>query len=109
MKVTLELDISDKYIDRNFYVFAGIDLVAYKFRGGVWYKKISDCSMCGKCCRSLPNSFPFKLVDDSCKYLVKEPGDNDMWLCGLGIQRPHGCSVGESKIPECTAKYEKVE
>jgi len=56
MKITLKIpdDIVEDFAERNLYVFAGIDLVAHKYRGEKnWTVKIQRCSQCGTCCQNL--------------------------------------------------------
>lgn len=102
----IELDLPDWVDERNIHIFAGIEEVARKHKDAPWEIKISRCSMCGRCCRKLPRSFPFRLENGSCKYLIKEVGNNDRWLCGLKTQRPHGCGAAQpSSISECTVEY----
>lgn len=113
----IELDLPDWVDERNIHIFAGIEEVARKHKDAPWEIKISRCSMCGRCCRKLPRSFPFRKRSilfwrktRICKYLVKEVGRNKRWLCGLRGQRPLGCGVGQPfTIPECTLKYEECE
>lgn len=93
---------------RSIYVLAGIELVAYRVPGESWKIKIGRCNMCGKCCMNLKKHV-FPLIDGKCVYLQKEPGNNPMWRCGLGIRRPFGCCVGvPQKVPECTEKYKEA-
>ena len=92
---------------KNLYIFAGIEVVAYRIKGEKWMVKTSRCSQCGNCCKNLDSRFPFG-VNGVCKYLQKEVGDNDRWLCGLAGLRPHGCSVSSSSYEKCTVKYEEV-
>lgn len=94
----LELELPDWIDRRAIRVFAGIELIAYKFPWTPLMVKTSRCSMCGKCCMTV-----------NCDHLEKEPGDNDRWRCGLGIERPFVCCTAEPRnIPECTSKYKEV-
>jgi len=89
MKITLE--IPDWTSERDIYIFAGIESVAYKkFDGDKFNVKTSRCDMCGKCCADPP--LKFKKVDGMCEYYNKYTG------CSLGILRPFGCSVGDPYI-----------
>lgn len=93
------------------HIFSGVELVAYKNKDGNWFVKTGRCNWCGKCCQNLNDNFVFPVVNGQCIHLKKEPGNNDQWLCGLGINRPFGCSIGiPSKIkhPYCTEEYEEV-
>ena len=98
----IEIEINDKYIKRNLYVFAGLEPVARKRKDG-WEIKVSDCSRCGKCCEAIRENHPLG-TPTGCMHLVKSPGEQ---LCGLGIFRPYGCAIAEMDcIEECTVRWE---
>lgn len=104
----IEIEIPGWAEERAIYVFAGVELAATKVPGGKWQVKTGRCNMCGKCCTNLKKHV-FPLIDGQCIYLQKEPGQNDEWLCGLGILRPFGCCIGSpSKVPECTEEFEVI-
>jgi len=110
MKITLEVPnkIVSDLKDRNIRVFAGIDLIAEKLRGDKWKIKTQKCSMCGKCCMNLKKDHIFPVVDGQCVYLVNPPGYGDKWICGLRVNRPHGCAISTPTADYCTVKFEYV-
>ena len=111
MKIILDIpdDIVEDQKERNLRLFAGIDLIAYKNRGGEWMVKTRGCSMCGECCRNLPKEHPFPTIDGKCIYLINPPGYGDKWICALGINRPFGCGMEDTSfIKGCTVKYKKM-
>lgn len=105
----IEVEIPEWAKDCNIYVMAGMNLLAYRYRGGPLMVKTGLCSMCGRCCKNIDSKHPFVTEDGSCRYLVKEVGDNDRWLCGLGVFRPHGCAVSHRDTEYCTVKFEVVD
>ena len=112
----IELDLPDWTEERAIYIMAGIELVAYKIPGQKWKIKTGRCNQCGKCCMNLRKTHPFPVINGRCVYLVREPGKEERYRCGLGIQRPFGCCVGVltgsdafQKIPECTETFEEIE
>ena len=88
----IEIEIPDKYAERHIFIFAGMEPVAKKPFGESWYLKISNCSMCGKCCSNLREGHPFKVVNGVCEHLRESGGEIG---CALGSARPFSCSVGE--------------
>ncbi|MBA7657492.1 hypothetical protein ES703_65430 [subsurface metagenome] len=109
MKITLKIpdDIVEDFAERNLYVFAGIDLVAHKYRGEKnWTVKIQRCSQCGTCCQNLKEEHPFPLVDGRCIYLTQPEGYGGLWFCSLGINRPFGCAIANNNATYCSVKYE---
>lgn len=96
----IEIVIPEWAKDNNIYIMAGIELLAFRQRGGPLMVKTSRCNMCGKCCTGF-NKWIYPLVgeDRACVHLKKEVGDNDRWICDLSTQRPHGCNT--------TAPWEK--
>jgi len=108
MKIALEIpdNIVEDFAERNLYVFAGIDLIAEKLRGDKWKIKTRKCSMCGKCCMNLKEDHPFPVIDGQCVYLVNPPGYGDKWICGLRINRPHGCAISTPTADYCNVKFE---
>ena len=104
------LDIPDNVVEdqkeRNLRLFAGIDLIAYKNRGGEWMVKTHRCSMCGECCKHLPKEHPFPTINGQCIYLINPPGYGNKWICSLGVNRPFGCGMEDTSfIKGCTVKY----
>ena len=104
------LDIPDNLIDsqneRNLYLFAGMEMIAFKTRGDKWKIKTKGCLMCGECCKHLTKRHPFPVIDDKCIHLINPPGYGDKWICGLGIYRPFACAISNSKEKYCKVKYE---
>ena len=107
----IEIEIDDKYSERNLYVFAGIDPVIRKRRDkDYWEVKVAECSRCGKCCKLIGEDHPLGGVN-GCKYLVDR---GSVFMCGLGfpsigLWRPHGCSIADPTwVDSCTVKWEKV-
>ena len=111
MKIILEIpdDIVEDLKERNIRVFAGMDLIAEKTRGDKWKIKTRGCSMCGECCKHLPKEHPFPVIDGQCIYLINPPGYGNKWICGLGINRPFGCAVTNSRAEYCKVKYKYLE
>jgi len=95
----IEIEIPDWADERHIYVFAGIELLAFKHVDEAWKIKTSRCTMCGNCCRN------FKGVD--CEHLKQ---DGTRWVCGLGLARPISCSfsAGSSRYEGCSEKFEVV-
>jgi hypothetical protein len=92
------LDIPDWVEGKHLYVFAGIELVAYKYNSGGWMVKTGRCSMCGSCC---------VLRDGPCEHLVE---DGKRRLCGLGSGRPFSCCLAAQPKNRvgCTEDYDPV-
>jgi hypothetical protein len=100
----IEIEIPDEYEERDIFIFAGIDIVARRFkRIEKWEIKTIQCSRCGKCCKTMTGrSFPFS-TPDGCKYLIKSGNE---FLCGLSYYRPNGCAVAELEtIKDCTVEW----
>lgn len=111
MKITLEIpdDVVEDFVERNLYVFAGIDLVAHKYRGKKnWTVKIQRCSQCGTCCKNLKKEHPFPVVDGKCIYLTQPGGYGGLWFCSLGINRPFGCAIADTDATYCSVKYKSI-
>jgi len=102
----IHIDIPDRYIKRNIYIFAGLEPVA-RLRKGKWEVKVSDCSRCGKCCEMIDAENHVFGTENGCKYLVRTPGQQ---MCGLHIFRPYGCAIADGNlnmgIKECTLKWQ---
>jgi len=111
MKIQLEIpdNIVEDFAERTLYVFAGIDLIARKYRGEKnWTVKIQRCSQCGDCCWNLKKEFPLPVVDGRCVYLTQPEGYGGKWFCSLGISRPFGCAIADTNATYCNVKYEYV-
>lgn len=90
----LVLDLPDWCDERNIYVMAGIELVAYKrFGEDAAYVKAARCNSCGACCRAplLPGAFEATAEGD-CVHLKKI---GPTYVCGLGAGRPFVCNHGD--------------
>ena len=90
--------------ERALYIFAGIELLGYQLPGESWQIKTGRCSQCGECCQKVRES-PFKL-GPPCPMLIQIGQE---WRCSLLINRPFGCSIGVSSLPECTERFEVVD
>ena len=95
----IQIEIPDWAKTRAIRIMAGIEQVAYKLPWEEnWKIKVSRCSGCGACCRKL-----------NCDKLIKEPGDNELYRCKDGTERPFLCCVSEpTTIDKCTSKYKEV-
>lgn len=84
---------------RALFIMAGMHKVGYiEPNTGRIFVQTVGCSQCGRCCMRV-----------NCEHLEKEPGDNDMWRCGLAGMRPFLCCITEpDDIPECTVRYKEV-
>ena len=98
--------------ERHQYLFAGVELYAYK-EGGSWFVKTGRCNMCGKCCEKMTPTEHFPVDENgTCKFLVPD-GENR--VCGLHLSRPFSCSIspGRGRVhvsdDDCTECFEVVE
>jgi hypothetical protein len=107
----IEIEIPEWAEERHIYVMAGIELLAKKEYCKPLMIKTERCNACGKCCMDLPPKHPMGVTEEGwCNYLVKEPGNNNMYVCGMYSHRPFGCCVAEPyNIPDCPVKYEVIE
>lgn len=99
----IEIDIPDKYKERNFWVFAGIEPVARKrFDSDIWEVKVVECSRCGACCLQY-NPLTGK-KSGPCEYLSKSGSE---YVCGLTYARPFNCCTGEGHKMglDCTVEW----
>lgn len=82
--------------ERRKYLFAGIELAAYKDAGGKWMVKTGRCNLCGLCC-------------GDCEHLKTQGTEK---ICDLGSSRPMDCSVslGRSRVSDadCTETFEEI-
>ena len=106
-KVRIELELPDWANRSNLWILSDIEPIAYKLKDGSWMVKSDRCRMDGQCCTKHTAPFPFDTIDGQCIYLKKEPGDNELWRCGLGLFRPFQCCVGGGD-ENCSVKYEEV-
>lgn len=104
----LELELPDWAKDRNLYLMAGIELLAYRNRGGKWMLKVGQCNQCGKCCQNVKGQYPLPTIRGKCPQLVKEVGDNDRWFCQMGTKRPFGCCIGVINEDYCSERFEEL-
>jgi len=102
----IEIDINDKYIGRDLWVFAGMVPVARKLQSiGVWQVKTKSCRRCGKCCMAINEKHPLG-TKTGCRYL-QDCGSE--FLCGLGYFRPFGCAAADNTIDECGVIWTSIE
>jgi hypothetical protein len=103
----IEIEIPDEYEKRDIFVFAGIDIVARKFKSiNKWEIKEKNCKRCGKCCLKMTGkSFPFS-SPNGCKHLIDSGNEK---LCGLSYFRPNGCAVAEMNIKDCSVRWKFIE
>jgi len=75
---------------RHIYVFAGIEMVAYRHVGQIWMIKSGRCSMCGRCCALI-----------NCDKLDKNGS------CSLNLERPFCCGLvaHPKNVEECTENF----
>lgn len=99
MIMSLIINMPEWAQERHIYVFAGIELLAYKLKGRELKVKTSRCSMCGKCC---------VIRGEPCQHLVAD--GKDKMVCDYGLARPFSCSIGRgaARVPECTERFESV-
>jgi hypothetical protein len=94
----IEIDIPDWAVQeqRNLFIFAGMELVAYRNHGEEhWKVKIARCNHCGRCC-----------VRVKCQHLVS---DGPKQICALGSSRSFSCSSGVIEGRDgCTEAYVTV-
>ena len=120
-KITLELP---KWCEeRHIYVFAGMELAAYKYLGQPMRVKINRCHECGSCCTGLGEVSPdfytlcpncgkehavFTVINGICIFLGQD-GPNKR-PCNRGSGRPFACSagVGLKNVEGCTERFEEV-
>ena len=109
MKITIE--IPDWAEERHIYIMAGIELLAKREVGQPLMIKTRRCRACGKCCMDLLSGHPMGLSEEGhCAHLTKEPGANDMYVCGMHSHRPFGCCVADpTKVLDCPIKYKVTE
>ena len=112
VKIEVDLpDFPDWENERCIYIMAGIELAAFKMPGEPWMIKVARCDMCGKCCMELSEKHPLPITvkNGICDQLVKEPGNNDIWKCAFGSQRPFACCIGEPDNDYCSIQWKKAE
>ena len=81
MQITIEIP---EWAEKNhIYVFAGIELLAYRHLGQPVKIKELRCDKCGDCCRNIKGNFPPQ-TNGVCDYLRGN-------ICGLGTSRPFSC------------------
>lgn len=104
----IEIEVDDRYSERNLWVFAGLEPVARRRAGGEWEVKVQPCSRCGECCAAIREDHPLG-TEDGCRHLHQSRTDI---VCGLGIFRPHGCAIADGSqvgVETCSVKWETVE
>jgi len=104
MKV--EVEIPDQYEGRDIWIFAGIEPIFRRYwHRGFWERKVSQCSRCGTCCKSIKEPHPLALKEGGCKHLLDQQSE---FLCGMSYFRPFCCCVGELDLKQCTVKWEPI-
>lgn len=99
------VEIDDKYLIHNIYIFAGSSPVMRRYRKtGIWERKVGECNRCGKCCKAIREDHPLG-SKEGCRYLSDQGSE---MLCGLEIFRPFGCAIADPEgIETCTVKWEQ--
>ncbi|MHC4316730.1 MAG: hypothetical protein ACYSW3_30175 [Planctomycetota bacterium] len=102
----IKINIPDQYEERDIFIFAGIDIVARRFKhNGAWEVKEQNCARCGECCKKMTGkSFPFS-SPAGCTHLIMSGNE---YLCGLSYYRPNGCAVAELDLPQCKVKWKTI-
>jgi hypothetical protein len=107
----IEIDLPDWCDERHIYIFAGIELAAYRQYGENWIRvKTERCNRCGKCCQQEHWALEFNPGRCECTFM-EHLGDEHR--CALGINRPFSCGTGDPMtIPEgpweeCTIRFEE--
>ena len=103
MQINIEID--DKYIERNLYIFAGIESVARNQNNKGWEIKTVGCSRCGKCCMGKPVDWIHGEKDGNCQHLNFRANE---YLCKLGSNRPFNCCVSDGWDDECDIRWQKI-
>jgi len=105
----IEIEIPDWVEGKHLYIFAGIELVAYKYLDENWKVKTGRCNMCGLCCEEFKKpvlKWPF-VKNKTCEYLKS---DGEKKVCGLALHRPFACCVGiKENKKDCLEKFEIIE
>ena len=95
----LEIDIPEWAKEKNIYVFANEELIAYKWHHeDKVHHKIARCNGCGQCCES---GSPFNGDEGPCIFL-KEHG------CDLGTKIPLTCarSICYPTFDKCSERFD---
>ena len=105
------LDLPDWVDERHIRIYAGVELVAFKWeQDDFWHVKDQRCIMCGKCCNNLMSSHFCPSINGECIYL--EPEKNRKRLCRVAIDRPRSCQEDPRhliKTGECPITYKICE
>jgi hypothetical protein len=135
MAETLTVELPDWTKDRNIMVLAGsewillrgprrTDLQGDRHGERITYRKVSRCSICGRCCIiTMPQAAPFGTKkmelhgkeETVCEFLEPEKRDIDgqvqqVYVCTQrGPRVPWGCLGAHARkpYPECTVEWEK--
>ena len=109
----LIVDLPDWCDERHIYVFAGIELAAYKQYGESWIRvKTERCNQCGRCCQDELWAAEFDKQKGECLHM-EHLGEEHR--CNLAVMRPFSCSVGDPMtIPEgpwkaCSIRFDERE
>ena len=93
----LEIDIPEWAEKKNLFVFAGMEMLAFRYVGQKIHLKTSRCDKCGDCCRNIKGDFPPQ-TDGVCDFLKDT-------VCSLGTSRPFSCGFPNTRF-ECAEKYD---
>jgi len=107
----IELEVPDELVEGQIlFLFAGAVHVAIKRPEKGWMIKEAECNMCGECCSASHINPGLPVVDGWCKYLIKNPKDENQKICGMGRNRPFSCAIGMPKYePDCSIIWRKAE
>ena len=103
----IEIDLPDWCDERHIYIMAGIEMVAYKLahEDKLMVKSVR-CAKCGRCCQNLSRRRNDVDQNGDCLELI--PDGPGYFVCGKGVERPFGCSVGmqrKGRIEGCSVEY----
>lgn len=95
------------------FLYEGWKMIAVQDVHGQWWKVVTDCTRCGKCCSDRKGQVWPTLEDcyidreGVCKYLSYE---NEIGKCELGVDRPQICSQNypHTQPDYCGMVMEKV-
>lgn len=111
----MELKIPEWGEDRFVFILLGRECyMVYDPLAGAWYRKVTRCNKCGKCCLGpFREDWPFgtQIIDGE-EYCggIKKAGDE--WFCEASIA-PFSCirDLPNQLVehPDCVIEYEKIE
>jgi hypothetical protein len=111
----IEIEIPDWAAERHLFIFAGIELLAYKKYGDDFISvKKERCNFCGACCENLPQDIHVPIDEKgTCKNLVTYGNTKE---CKLGQERPWLCNISDpilykwndGREEKCCVKYDRI-